>query len=171
VRALTGREPTVAAIADVPYLHPGVGAQLVLDGVPVGLVGELHPDVRARFGIDAPVYLAEVALDRFTEPGPTHMRPVPRFPASARDISLLLPDAVPASQVEAAIAQVAEPLVERVALAEEYKDAAKLGAGAKSQLWSITYRASDRTLTDAEIERAHEGIVAALTAALPAQRR
>jgi phenylalanyl-tRNA synthetase beta chain len=78
---------------------------------------------------------------------------------------------VPAAQVAAVIADAAEALVEHVALAEEYRDADKLGPDKKSQLWSITYRAADRTLTDAEIERAHEGIVARLTAHLPAARR
>ncbi|MBK9032019.1 MAG: hypothetical protein IPL61_11950 [Myxococcales bacterium] len=171
VRALGGGEATVAATTAVPYLHPGVAAAISVGGRVIGCVGEVHPDVRAHVGIDAPVFIAEVDLSGFGEPGPIQMRPVPRFPASSRDVSLLLPEAVPAAEVERAIASVAEPLVERVALSEEYRDAAKLGADAKSQLWSITYRAADRTLTDAEIERAHEAIVARLTEALPAQRR
>lgn len=170
-RALGATDVAVAAAADVPYLHPGVGAAITVAGAVVGHLGEVHPDVRARFGIDQPVYLAELDLARFAEPGPVQMRPVPRFPASSRDVSLLLPDAVPAAQVAAVIAGAAEALVEHVALAEEYRDADKLGPDKKSQLWSITYRAADRTLTDAEIERAHEGIVARLTAHLPAARR
>lgn len=170
-RALGAGDVAVAAAAAVPYLHPGVGAAITVGGVVVGHLGEVHPDVRARFGIDGPVYLAELDLGRFAEPGPVQMRPVPRFPASSRDVSLLLPEAVPAAEVEAVIAGAAEALLERVALAEEYRDAEKLGPGKKSQLWSITYRAPDRTLTDAEIERAHEGIVARLTAHLPAARR
>jgi len=161
----------VTATTAVPYLHPGVAATLTVGDRVVGCVGELHPDVRARFGVDAPVFVAELELAAFASPGPAQMRAVPRFPASSRDVSLLLPDAVPAAEVERVIAGASEPLLERVALAEEYRDAAKLGAGTKSQLWSITYRAADRTLTDAEIERAHEAIVARLTQALPAQRR
>jgi phenylalanyl-tRNA synthetase beta chain len=140
-RALGATDVAVAATADVPYLHPGVGAAITVAGAVVGHLGEVHPDVRARFGIDQPVYLAELDLSRFAEPGPVQMRPVPRFPASSRDVSLLLPDAVPAAQVAAVIAGAAEALVEHVALAEEYRDADKLGPDKKSQLWSITYRA------------------------------
>lgn len=159
------------AVADVPYLHPGVAARLVdASGVERGRFGEVHPDVRARFGIETPVFTVELDLAGVAEPPPAQMRPVPKFPASARDVSLLLPEEVVAAQVSAAIAATAEPLVETVTLAEEYRDA-RLGEGRKSQLWSITYRAPDRTLTDAEIDRAHEAIVARLTQALPAQRR
>ena len=61
-------------------------------------------------------------------------------------------------------------LVSRVRLLEEYRDA-KLGEGQKSMLWSIEYRAPDRTLTDVEVDRAHEAIVARLVETLPAQRR
>ncbi|MEZ4402221.1 MAG: phenylalanine--tRNA ligase subunit beta [Kofleriaceae bacterium] len=176
LRALGVAEVDRVATADVPYLHPGVAARLVarsgaLAGQVLGWVGELHPDVRARLGVEVPVFVAEIDLAAMAPPPPAQMRPVPRFPASTRDVSLLLPDEVPAAQVEAVITAAAEPLVERVALAEEYRDAARLGAGRKSQLWSIAYRATDRTLTDAEIDGAHEAIVARLTAALPAQRR
>jgi len=159
------------ATSTVPYLHPGVAAEIVAGGHTLGTIGEVHPDVRARFGIDAPVFVAELTLSGLSDPAPAQMKPVPRFPASTRDVSLLLPDAVVAAQVAATIAEAAEPLIETVALTEEYRDAARLGEGRKSQLWSITYRAVDRTLTDVEIDRAHEAIVARLTAALPAQRR
>jgi phenylalanyl-tRNA synthetase beta chain len=106
------------------------------------------------------------------------MRPIPRFPGSARDVSLLLADGIPAGRVEEVItgavedviAKAGEALVSRVRLLEEYRDA-KLGESQKSQLWSIEYRSPERTLTDAEVDRAHEAIVARLVEDLPAQRR
>jgi phenylalanyl-tRNA synthetase beta chain len=106
-------------------------------------------------------------------PRPAQMRAVPRFPASARDVSLLLDDQIPAARVGDVIATSAQglALVESVRLAEEYRDPARLGAGKKSMLWSITYRAPDRTLTDAEVDAAHEAIVARLLADTPAERR
>jgi phenylalanyl-tRNA synthetase beta chain len=60
--------------------------------------------------------------------------------------------------------------VSRVRLLEDYRDA-KLGDGLKSMLWSIEYRSPERTLTDAEVDQAHEAIVARLVENLPAQRR
>ena len=86
-------------------------------------------------------------------------------------MSLLLDDPIPAARVRDVIAGASQPLLETVRLAEEYRDAAKLGAAKKSQLWSITYRAPDRTLTDPEVDAAHEAIVSRLLADTPAERR
>ena len=156
---------------EVPYLHPGVAARVRLGDLVVGELGEIHPSVRDRMGLEAPVYVFDLALGVLPPPAPAQMRPVPRFPASSRDVSLLLDERVAAARVGDVIAGAAEPLVEAVALAEEYRDAVRLPAGKKSMLWSITYRAADRTLTDAEVDRAHEAIVARLVAEIPAERR
>jgi phenylalanyl-tRNA synthetase beta chain len=169
-RALGVEAPRVTAADDVPYLHPGVAARISLGDTAVGVLGELHPDVRARAGLDAPAFALEVALDAWPGPAVAKMRPVPRFPASPRDVSLLLADEVPAGRVAELIRGAADPLLESFALAEEYRDA-KLGAGKKSVLWSISYRSLERTLTDAEVDAAHEALVATLVTELNAQRR
>jgi phenylalanyl-tRNA synthetase beta chain len=159
------------AAADIPYLHPGIAARVVDEaGREVGEIGEVHPSVRERLGVEVPVFMFDLALHRLPAPRPAQMRAVPRFPASARDVSLLLDEPVAAARVRDVIAGAAEPLVESVRLAEEYRDA-RLGAGKKSMLWSITYRAADRTLTDAEVDQAHEAIVARLVAETAAERR
>jgi phenylalanyl-tRNA synthetase beta chain len=98
------------------------------------------------------------------------MRPIPIHPGSTRDVSLLLAEQIPAARVEEVIQQTTEPLMSGIRLLEDYRDP-KLGAGMKSMLWSILYRAPDRTLTDAEVDKAHESIVGRLIDNLPAQRR
>ncbi|MCW5809352.1 MAG: hypothetical protein KIT31_43765, partial [Deltaproteobacteria bacterium] len=171
IRAVAG--PSVAVRvrgAALPFLHPGVGGELLIDREVVGVFGEVHMDVRARFGLHVPVFAFDLDLARIPVASPAQMRPIPRHPASARDVSLLLAAAVPAARVEEVITNVADPLVSRVQLLEDYRDA-KLGDGMKSMLWSIEYRAADRTLTDAEIDKAHEAIVGRLVEHLPAQRR
>ena len=162
---------TVRATQAVPYLHPGVAGALVLarDEV-VGLFGELHPEVRRRLGVEGPAFVFELDLSRIAVAPPAQMRPIPKFPGSTRDVSLLLEASIPAARVSAVIADVAEPLVSGVRLLEDYRDA-KLGEGMKSMLWSIAYRAADRTLTDVEVDKAHETIVGRLVERLPAQRR
>ncbi|HVV82102.1 MAG TPA: phenylalanine--tRNA ligase subunit beta [Kofleriaceae bacterium] len=169
-RALAVEAPRLAAVADVPYLHPGVAARVWLGDAAVGVLGEVHPAVRDRAGLDGPVFAFEVALDAWPAPSLARMRPVPRFPASPRDVSLLLGDEVPAARVAEVIRAAAGPLLETFSLAEEYRDA-RLGAGKKSVLWSISYRSLDRTLTDAEVDAAHEALVATLVRELDAQRR
>ncbi len=172
LRALGAGEPRYVATREIPYLHPGVAAHvLAADGTRLGEIGEVHPAMREQLGVLAPVFMFDVALEALPAPTPAQMRAVPRFPASTRDVSLLLDDPIPAARVRDVIAGASQPLLETVRLAEEYRDAAKLGAAKKSQLWSITYRAPDRTLTDPEVDAAHEAIVSRLLADTPAERR
>jgi len=175
IRAVAGdiavRATATSAIA---YLHPGVAGELAIDvdarPLVIGWFGELHPAVRQRLGITGPAFVYEVDLEALPVAGPAQMRSIPKFPGTERDVSLLLADTIPAATVQAVIAAVAEPLVTGVRVLEDYRDA-KLGAGMKSMLWSISYRSADRTLTEAEVEKAHEAIVARLVENLPAQRR
>jgi len=137
----------------------------------IGELGEVHPATRERLGVEVPVFMFSLALGELPKATPAQMRAVPRFPASARDVSLLLDEPIPAARVRDVIARAAQPLVEGVRLTEEYRDPARLGAGKKSMLWSITYRATDRTLTDPEVDQAHEAIVAQLVRETPSERR
>ena len=160
--------------ATIGYLHPGVAGELVLvlpaGPVVVGCFGELHPEVRRQLGVTGPAFAFDLDLTKLPVAGPRQMRSIPRFPGSDRDVSLLLAEGIPAARVEEVIEQAHEALVFKVRLVEDYRDP-KLGEGMKSMLWSIGYRAPDRTLTDAEIEKAHETIVGRLVENLPAQRR
>ena len=171
IRAVAGELAVrVRAARSVAYLHPGVAGEIIHDGNPIGWFGEVHPSVRKRLGIDGPVFAFDLELDRLPLATPAQMQPIPRFPGSTRDVSLKLAAELPAARVIEVIEQVAEPLVHRIRLLEDYRDA-KLGDGQKSMLWSIEYRSAERTLTDVEVDRAHEAIVGRLEQNLPAQRR
>jgi phenylalanyl-tRNA synthetase beta chain len=160
----------VQPTANVPYLHPGVAGEITHGDIVIGWFGEVHPDVRKRLGIDGAVFAFDLELARLPLAAPAQMQPIPRFPGSTRDVSLLLAADIPAARIAEVIGEVPEPLVQRVRVLEDYRDA-KLGEGMKSMLWSIEYRSPERTLTDAEVDQAHEAIVRRLVDALPAQRR
>jgi phenylalanyl-tRNA synthetase beta chain len=185
IRAVAGDLEVGTEIVAVPYLHPGVAGALVVDSgvlradvdVPtiggrgiVGWFGELHPDVRARLHIDGHAFAFEVDLEALPLAPPRAMQPIAKYPGSDRDVSLLLAEGIPAARIEQVIADAAEPLIAGVRLLEDYRDA-KLGAGNKSMLWSIAYRSPERTLTVAEVDKAHEAIVRRLVSELPAQQR
>lgn len=171
IRAVAGDvRITTRATSAVSYFHPGVCGELVVGTEVVGWFGELHPKTRKTLGVEGPVFGFDLDLTRLPLAPPAQMQPIPKFPGSARDVSLLLAEGIPAARIAEVIEQTAEPLVSSVRLLEDYRDA-KLGAGMKSMLWSIAYRAADRTLTDAEVDKAHENIVARLVENLPAQRR
>ena len=173
IRSVAGAVAIVTrATSHVPYLHPGVGGELVLAGhdTPIGVFGEVHPEVRRRLGVTGPAFVFDVELDRVPLAQPAQMTPIAKFPGSSRDVSLLLQSTIAAGTIADVIAAASEPLVWKIRLLEDYRDA-KLGEGMKSMLWSIEYRSPERTLTDAEVDAAHEAIVARLVEALPAQRR
>ena len=171
IRAVAGDvRVRVQAATSVPYLHPGVAGELLLDREVIGWFGEVHPRVRKKLGVEGTVFAYEVELDKLPVAPPAQMRAIPKFPGSERDVSLLLAEGIAAARVVDVIEAASEPLVWKIRLLEDYRDA-KLGAGMKSMLWSIAYRAPDRTLTDAEVDKAHEAIVGRLVENLPAQRR
>ncbi len=159
------------ATSTVSYFHPGVAGELTVGDHVVGWFGELHPEVRRKLGVEGPAFAFDLDLTKLPLAAPRQMKSIPRFPGSARDVSLLLAETIPAARIEDVIAAVADPLVHGVFLKEDFRDPQKVGPGMKSMLWSIAYRAPDRTLTDAEVEKAHETIVGRLVENLPAQRR
>jgi phenylalanyl-tRNA synthetase beta chain len=156
---------------DVPYLHPGMAARLFSDGISLGEVGQVHPDVRAAFEIAAPCFVFDLDLERMPRPAPRPMRPVPRFPAITRDISLFVAVEIPAARVRDLIEERRDPLIEQVLVLEEYRDPERVPAGQKGFLWSITYRSSEKTLTDGEVDERHEALVSHLVEKLAATRR
>jgi len=155
-----------------PVLHPGISAGIFdKDGKEIGCVGEIHPTVRGAFEIDAKVFGVELYLGELPMPGDAQMSAIPRYPAISRDISMLVADSVPASQVRVIVDECGESLVAHVQVLEDYRDPAHVPAGKKGMLWSVTYRSAERTLTDAEVDKAHKRIEDKLLGDLQATRR
>jgi phenylalanyl-tRNA synthetase beta chain len=146
-------------------LHPGAGAEIHIAGRegPVGLCGEVHPRIARALGLEQRAVYLEVMLDALAGGRePVHSVPPPRFPAVTRDVSFWIDVAVTADQQRALIGAAAGPLLRALTVLEDYRDPKYAPAGKKGMLWSLTYRADDRTLTDAEVDAAHAQIVAAL---------
>ena len=179
LEAIGGAQLGVAFLptATITYLHPGIAARVRIGDShegDAGVVGEVHPDTRQAFGIDVPVFAFEIELAKIPRIGARQMRAIPRFPAATRDVSLLMSTASHAQRVRDIVATVVAEIdglrVEELSLLEDYRGD-KVPAGQKSMLWSLRYRSLERTLTDAEVDGAHERIVARLLNDLPAQRR
>ncbi len=156
-----GVKASVSAGGD-GYYHPGRRAVLAADGVEIARVGEIHPDIAEAFDIEGRVYLAEIDLWKLPElarPVP-EVQPLPRFPAVTRDIALVMDEAVEVGPVMDLIARAGGKLIEDVRLFDIYRDI-KLGPNRKSVAFALSFRAADRTLTDAEISAAMEKILTA----------
>jgi phenylalanyl-tRNA synthetase beta chain len=162
-----GRGDVSVAPTSMPYLEDGRAATVVIEGTPVGTVGELHPDVQRSFDLPTPVFVAEVSLDAI-EALPSRAvqyRPLARYPGVQRDLAVVVPAEVSAAAVSRAIEAIRPPWLRRVALFDVY-EGAQVGPGRKSLAYGLLYQAEDRTLTDAEVNGAHGELVERLRAEL-----
>lgn len=151
-----------------------LSAELKANNKGIGWIAQLHPS-RAR-AIDArnPVYVAEIVLSSIRgNNSPAKFEELPRFPAITRDVAMEVPADLPHQQVATFFAGQKEPLLIKADLFDVFTDATgtKLATDRKSIAWTLTYRASDRTLETNEVDLAHGRILAALEKALPATIR
>lgn len=149
-----------------PWLHPGLQAAVIVDGETRGVVGELHPDYRARVGIEAVAFAFEIDLAGLVARPTSKTEPLPRFPAAVRDLSFFVDATVPSDAVRATVVAAAEPLLADLRVVEDYREAGRVPEGKKGMLWSFTFRSPERTLTDAEVDAAHARLRDRLVAAL-----
>ena len=156
--------------ADSSLYHPGRSASIVAAGAQstttVGAIGELHPDVCAAFDLDSdPVIYFELSLDDLLTATQSdaaaegRFQSLSRFPAANRDLALVVPDNVPASQAQRLIERVR--LVESAELFDVYSGE-NVPDGTRSLAFRIRFRASDRTLTNEDVNRAVNGLTRVL---------
>jgi len=145
-------------------LHPGRTARLLLNGNEVGVLGEVHPTVREQFELpEQTVCLAEIdlhALIAAAEPVVRHS-PISRMPTLKLDLAVVVDEAVPSDEVEAAIRQNGSGLLVGVVLFDVYRGQ-QLGAGKKSLAYSLTFQSPDKTLTSEQAVQQRNRIVRAL---------
>ena len=141
----------------------------------LGWIAQLHP-ARAR-DIDArhPVYVAELLLSALRQgsTGPTKFEELPRFPGMTRDVAMEVPADLPHAKVATFFASQKHPLFIGAEVFDVFTDPTgqKIANDRKSIAWTLTYRASDKTLATAEVDAAHKAILTALEKTLPATVR
>ncbi len=158
------REPAIDTAGDGPaYFERARWARLAAGGTTVATFGEIALPVREAFGIPSPVFVATIPLDVVAQIGaePVRFVPVPRHPSVQRDIAFVIPVSVPAAQVEDAIHGAGGPLLRGVTLFDLYTGEG-VETGTRSLAWRLTFRAGDRTLTDAEVNDTHARVVEAV---------
>ena len=146
------KKPHYDPNGDHPYLHPGRKADIVYEGVTVGYLGELHPDVADNYKIGDRAYVAVIDMPSVI-PFTTFDRKytgIAKFPAVTRDISMVVPKNVLVGQIEDVIEQRGGKVLESYHLFDIYEGAQVL-AGHKSVAYSITFRAKDHTLEEKEV--------------------
>jgi phenylalanyl-tRNA synthetase beta chain len=146
-----------------PSFHPGRCAGIFAFGNRIGIMGELHPKLLSGYDIKGRVYVAEIRLlPLIEEVGfEKHYVPIPRYPEVRRDISLIVPEDLPAKEVEMAIREEGGELVEDVILFDLYKGE-QIPDGMKALAFSITFRSPERTLRGEEVDELQARIVEAM---------
>ena len=146
-----------------PFLHPGRQADVIYDGKTIGYLGELHPQVADNYSIkdrvdvaviDMPEIVALASFDRKYEG-------IAKFPAVARDISMVMKKNILAGEVEKIFDAKGGKYLESYELFDIY-EGAQIKSGYKSLAYSLTFRAKDKTLEEADYMPAMEKILKAL---------
>jgi len=177
VQALLAPRQAEFVAAEHPALHPGRSAQVVLDGVVIGHVGELHPRWRQQWDLPTAPVLFELALDAVLARQVPQAQPVPKHQPVERDIAVIVREAVGHAQlIEAIHAAPTEGLLQSAVLFDIYRPKADavggaLAAGEKSLAVRLTLGHAESSLTDAHIDAAVQAVVAHLAQTLGARLR
>lgn len=160
-----------------PVSHPafkeGQAAEFQIDGTTLAVMGEVKKTLTKNTRLANPLFMALVELDTLTAAvaAPRAFQPLPQFPATTRDISLVAPDSVTNQDIIAAINNLENPWLVSINVFDLYEDEEQLGSGKRSLAYSLTYRDCTRTLKDEEVNRAHEKIRRQLAQKLPVELR
>lgn len=142
------------------FLHPGRQANIIYDGKTLGYLGEVHPEVCDNYDMKTKAYVAVLDMPEVI-PYATFDRKyegIAKYPAVSRDISMVVPKEIMVGQIEAVIAQRGGKILEDYQLFDIY-EGDQIKDGYKSVAYSITFRAKDRTLEEADVSAAMKKIL------------
>jgi phenylalanyl-tRNA synthetase beta chain len=147
------------------FLHPGRQADIIYDGVNIGYLGEVHPEVADNYKIGDRAYVAVIDMPSmipFTSFDRKYTG-IAKYPAVTRDISMVVPKNILVGQIEEVIEQRGGKILENYELFDIY-EGAQILAGFKSVAYSITFRAADHTLEEQEVSGVMKKILNGLQA-------
>ncbi|MGI6170289.1 MAG: phenylalanine--tRNA ligase subunit beta [Butyricicoccus sp.] len=159
-------------VTDNPSYHPGRCARILSGETEIGVFGTIHPLVAKKYGTGAEILAAELNVDlMFANVAPENVyHPLPKYPASTRDIAVLCDDVIPVAHMQKAIEKAVGTILESVSLFDVYRGK-NIPEGKKSVAYSLKLRRSDRTLTDSECDEAMNKAISTLEEKFAAKLR
>ena len=147
-------------------LHPGRSAVIVRDGAYLGIMGEVHPEVQENYEIGVKTYVAKLNIPELMAAAADKItyQALPKFPATTRDLSLLVDEDMPVAELEKAIKSAVGKILEKVTLFDVYRSDDMKKNGKKSIAYSISMRSHEGTLTDEQADGAMKRVLKALSA-------
>ncbi len=148
-----------------PSYHPGRCALVSVNGVGLGVLGQIHPLVARNYGVSDELYCAELSFAALFEARCEELlySPLPRFPAVTRDIAVVCDEAITAGELSACILGSGGQYLKGCEVFDVYKGK-NIPDGKKSVAFALSLRADDQTLTDDHADETVRGILTALEA-------
>ncbi len=154
---------------DCPYdeavaFHPGRSAVVYSGTTPLGIFGEIHPTVQETYGIGVKTYAAKLDIPAMFAAANDEItyKPLPKFPAMTRDLSLVCDESIPVAELETAIRDAVGKPLEKVELFDVYRGE-QIAKDKKSVSYKIVMRSADGTMTDEQADAAMKRVLKALT--------
>ena len=151
-----------------PVFKPGFGADFILNGKTIISFGEIASVFTEDIRLKYPVYFALIELDEILnilEPFIT-FKAIPQFPAVTRDVAVVVEESLENSIIVDCIKHTKCKILEKIEILDIYRDDS-IGENKKSIAYTLTFRNMTKTLTDKEVNKAHEMIRAKLLKELP----
>ncbi|MEQ9619270.1 MAG: phenylalanine--tRNA ligase subunit beta [Deltaproteobacteria bacterium] len=158
---------------EIGFLHPGKSAVIMIGDEEAGFIGELHPDLSEKLEISKKLYVFEIDLDKAATKSKDRKRlfkGLPKFPSVRRDIALIVNDEIPVSSILEEIDRVGSELIEDAQVFDVFTGG-PVEKGKKSVAVSLQLRASDKTLTDEDINEVQKKTLKNLQLAIGAELR
>lgn len=155
-----------------PGYHPGRSAVICCQGLELGVIGEIHPQVRQNFSIKPRACAFELDVASLFELSNRRIMldSITKYPAVERDLAILLREDIPAVEVLAAIKAAGTDILQNILLFDIYSGD-QVAGGFKSMAFRMTFQSKERTLTEADVSTVMDGIMAALEQKLQASLR
>ncbi len=156
-----------------PWLQPGRAAEVLCGKQRIGWLGNVHPSSLARFGIERDVVAFELDQDALLDHAQDQLpyRDIPTLPGVEQDLAIVVDEDVDYETCVQRIQSAGGRLLADIRLFDVYRDPVRVGPGRKSMAFALTFRAPDRTLTAADVEKAMEKLVNKISKSLGAEVR
>ncbi|HEY7905782.1 MAG TPA: phenylalanine--tRNA ligase subunit beta [Wenzhouxiangella sp.] len=152
------------------WVHPAQSATLLINQRPMGWVGRVHPQIAERYDLRKSVIVAELDLEAMGHRKLPSHQPISKFPASRRDLALMVKEDTEAGALLDAVKQVAGQSLEDCVLFDLYQGEG-IEKGFKSLGIGLIIRENSRTLTDEDVDAVSEAVVAHLAETFDARLR
>ena len=141
------------------WLHPGIGADILLNGKVVGSVGKVHPIVAKNYDIRDNMFIAQLTLDAITTTmSDIIAKRLPKYPSVERDLAIVVKSDIAVGDLITSAKKAIGTLCESVRLFDIY-EGEQIEAGHKSVAFKIVLQAESHTLNDAEIHEAINSVL------------